>query len=73
MAKKLVTASPLLPSDLLTVRETAAVLRLSVSTIRSWVSYREIPFVKLRKAIGFRRGNIDALIVASIVSAKEAA
>ena len=56
--------------DLLTVRETAAVLRLSTSTIRSWILQRRIPFVKFyNKAIRFRRKDIDALIAASIVPA----
>jgi excisionase family DNA binding protein len=53
---------------LLTVRQTAAVLCLSVSTIRSWVLARRIPFVKLNgKAIRFRRADIEALIASSVV------
>jgi excisionase family DNA binding protein len=55
---------------LLTVRETAAVLRLSTSTIRSWILQRRIPFVKLyNKAIRFRRTDIEALIASSVVPA----
>jgi excisionase family DNA binding protein len=71
MPKKLV---PEVTSDLLTVQETAAALRLSVSTIRAWILHRRIPFVKLHnKAIRFRRADIDALIAASVVPAGEAA
>ena len=60
-------------SSLLNIRETAAVLRLSVSTIRSWVLNRRIPFVKLGKAIRFRRVDVDAFIAASVVSAEVSA
>jgi excisionase family DNA binding protein len=60
------------PSDatLLTVAETAEVLRLSVSAIRSWILQRRIPFVKLHdKAVRIRRADVDALIAASLVPA----
>jgi excisionase family DNA binding protein len=57
-------------ASLLTVAETAAVLRLSVSAIRAWILQRRIPFVKLHnKAIRFRRADIDPLIAASVVPA----
>jgi excisionase family DNA binding protein len=61
------------PSEgLLTVQEVAVVLRLSVSTIRSWVLLRRIPFVKLHnKAIRFKRTEIDALIAASVIPAEQ--
>jgi excisionase family DNA binding protein len=58
------------PSDatLLTVSETAAILRLSVSAIRSWVLQRRIPFVKIHnKAVRIRRADVDALIQKSLV------
>jgi excisionase family DNA binding protein len=63
------------PSDatLLTVAETATILRLSVSAIRSWVLQRRIPFIKLHnKAIRIRRADVDALIAASVVPAHPA-
>lgn len=63
---------PLSAQDLLTVHEVAAMLRVSVSTVRSWVLYRRINFVKLQnKLIRFRRSDIDALIASSIVRANE--
>jgi excisionase family DNA binding protein len=71
-----VPASPVpAPTDsLLTVREAAAVLRLSVSCIRAWILHRRIPFVKLQnKAVRIRRSDIDALIARSLVKAEEAA
>ena len=70
------TAVVLPPADatLLTVRETASVLRLSQSAIRSWILQRRIPFVKLHnKAIRFRRADIDALVASSVVPVGEKA
>jgi excisionase family DNA binding protein len=70
----LLKSAETLPSDLLTVRETAAVLRLSVSAIRSWVLQRRIPYVKLHnKAVRIRRVDIDALVASSVVPADEKA
>jgi excisionase family DNA binding protein len=55
-------------ATLLTVAETAAILRLSVSAIRSWVLHRRIPFVKIHnKAVRIRRADVDALIQKSLV------
>jgi excisionase family DNA binding protein len=65
---------PSVPSDaiLLTVRETAAILRLSQSAIRSWILQKKIPYIKLQnKAIRIRRSDVDALIAASLVPAKQ--
>jgi excisionase family DNA binding protein len=65
-----VAIAPPEDASLLTVAETATVLRLSVSAIRAWILQRRIPFVKLHnKAIRFRRADIDALIAASVVPA----
>jgi excisionase family DNA binding protein len=62
------------PSDaiLLTVRETASVLRLSQSAIRSWILQKKIPYIKLQnKAVRIRRSDLDALIAASLVTAQQ--
>ena len=57
-------------SDLLTVSETAALLRLKVSTVRAWVLQRRVPFVKLGgKRVFFRRADLEALIAASVIPA----
>lgn len=72
--KAIVDTVPSVPSDaiLLTVRETAAILRLSQSAIRSWILQKKIPHIKLQnKAIRILRSDIDALIAASLVPAKE--
>ena len=55
---------PSVPSDaiLLTVRETAAILRLSQSAIRSWILQKKIPYIKLQnKAVRIRRSDVDAV------------
>jgi excisionase family DNA binding protein len=57
-------------SDLLTVTETAALLRLKVSTVRAWVLQRRVPFVKLGgKRVFFRRTDLETLIAVSVVPA----
>jgi excisionase family DNA binding protein len=57
-------------SDLMTVSETAALLRLKVSTVRAWVLQRRVPFVKLGgKRVFFRRADLEALITASVIPA----
>jgi excisionase family DNA binding protein len=62
------------PSDaiLLTVRETASVLRLSQSAIRSWILQKKMPYIKLQnKAVRIRRSDLDAIIAASLVPVQQ--
>ncbi len=54
-------------SDLLTVPEAAALLRLKPSTIRAWVCQRKIPFVKLGRLVRIKRSDAEALIEASLI------
>ena len=54
-------------SDLLTVSEAAALLRLKPSTMRAWVHRRRIPFVKLGGRVLFRRSDLEAVIAKSVV------
>jgi excisionase family DNA binding protein len=56
-------------SDLLTVPETAAMLRLRPSTIRAWVCQRRIPFVKLGRLVRIKRSDAEAMIAMSVVPA----
>jgi excisionase family DNA binding protein len=56
--------------ELLTVPETAAVLRLRPSTIRSWILKRTMPYVKIGRRVFLRRADLDALVTASIVPAR---
>jgi hypothetical protein len=61
--------SPLFPSDLMSVKQTAKVLGISVKTLRDYILYREIEFVKPYGKIGFRPEAIADLIKRSIVPA----
>lgn len=56
--------------ELMTIPETAALLRLQVSTIRAWVLQRRVTFVKLGGRVFLRRTDLQALIDASVVPAK---
>jgi excisionase family DNA binding protein len=56
-------------SELLTVPEAAAFLRLKTSTIRAWTSQRRIPFVKVGRLVRIRRSDLEALIAGSVVPA----
>ncbi len=58
------------PSDLLTIPEAAAILRLKVSTLRAWRLQRRIPFVKLGRKIFVLRSDVDAFIKKSVVPAR---
>jgi excisionase family DNA binding protein len=63
-------AVPPTDATLLTVAETAAILRLSVSCIRAWILERRIPYIKIHnKAVRIRRSDVDALIARSLVEA----
>jgi excisionase family DNA binding protein len=54
--------------DLLTVNETAGMLRLQASTIRAWILHRRIPFVRLGRRVFVRRSDCEELITANIVA-----
>jgi excisionase family DNA binding protein len=58
-------------SDLLTVNEAAALLRLKPSTIRAWILHRKIPHIKLGGRVFLRKHDCDALIVSCVVPAHE--
>lgn len=54
--------------DLLTVPETAALLRLKTSTVRAWVCQRKIPYVKLGgRLVRIRRMDAEAIISSGLV------
>jgi len=57
--------------ELLTLPEGSAMLRLQLSTLRSWTLKKRIPYVKLGSRVFIRRGDCEALISASIVPARE--
>jgi len=60
-------------SELLTLSEASALLRIKVSTLRAWrTQRRELPFVKLGGRVFVRRSDTEALIARSIVPMHEA-
>jgi excisionase family DNA binding protein len=55
-------------TELLTVPEAAALLRLKVSTVRAWVCQRKIPYVKLGgRLVRIRRMDAEAIIASGLV------
>ena len=54
-------------SDLLTVPEASAFLRLKTSTIRAWVLKRKVVHLKVGGRVFLRRSDLEALIAASVV------
>lgn len=46
---------------LLTTEEVAEALNLSVYTLREWVQYRRIPFIRLGRCIRFRPADIERI------------
>ena len=74
----LVIPAPSSPDDLLTVREAAAELHLSESTIRAWILKKTIPYVKLKQgavtvrggSVRIRRLDITEIKASSLVPAK---
>jgi excisionase family DNA binding protein len=59
-------------SDLLSLSEASALLRIRVSTLRAWRTQRtKLPFVKLGGRVFVRRSDAEALIARSIVPTRE--
>jgi excisionase family DNA binding protein len=46
-------------------------LRLKVSTLRAWILRRKLPFVKVGRLVRIRKADIETLIAASVVPARE--
>jgi excisionase family DNA binding protein len=58
-------------SNLLTIPEFAAGLRLKTSTIRAWILQRRIPHYKLGGRVMLHRSDLEELICKSRVPAKQ--
>ena len=71
MPKKSAIQIPSPEVSLLTIKEVAALLRVSVSCVRAWRISRKLPVVQLNgKNLLFRRVDVDAFIAAKTVPAK---
>jgi excisionase family DNA binding protein len=54
--------------ELLTLAEAAKLLRLELSTLRSWrLKQCHLPFLKMGRLVFLRRADVEAFIAASIV------
>jgi excisionase family DNA binding protein len=49
-------------SPLLTLRETTAYLRISLSTLRRMIAYGAIPVVRIGKGVRVRQSDLETLI-----------
>lgn len=56
---------------LLTIAEASAILRLRPSTLRAWVLRRKLPYCKVGRLVRIRRTDVEHLIAASVVPARE--
>lgn len=50
--------------SLLTVKDAAGILSISVSTLYGWAWQRRIPFVKVGRALRFKKCDLDKFIMA---------
>lgn len=58
-------------SELLTLKEGADQLRLSIHTIRAWVFQKRIPFVRLGRRVLLRREDLEEFVNKNVVKAKQ--
>lgn len=57
--------------ELLSVPQAAAALGIKVSTVRSWVLHKRIPYVKYGgKLVRFRQADIQNFIAARVIPAE---
>jgi excisionase family DNA binding protein len=54
-------------AQLMDVGETAEMLRLKESTIRSWILKKKIPYVKLGRRVFVRQADVLQIIASSVV------
>ena len=58
-------------TELLDLREGSKQLHLSIFTLRSWVSQRRIPFVRLGRRVLLRKEDLEALVNKNLIEAQE--
>jgi excisionase family DNA binding protein len=62
MKQALAIDNQFLGSELLTAGEAAQYLRISEWTLRHWVSDRKIRFIKMGRAVRFKRAHLDRFL-----------
>ena len=63
--KKLLQPLPAQADRVMTVREAAEYLRMSVSTLYHWIQKKKIPVVKLSRSDRLLKSDLDAFILAN--------
>ncbi|MGA2466096.1 MAG: helix-turn-helix domain-containing protein [Thermodesulfobacteriota bacterium] len=56
--------------DLLSLREGAKELKLSIHTLRAWTYQKRIPFVRLGRRILLRREDLENLVKKNLIETK---
>jgi excisionase family DNA binding protein len=54
-------------TPLLSVSEAAEYLRISVFTLRTWVSQRKLSFIKLGSRVLFRREDLELFVASRVI------
>ena len=57
-------------ADLVSVKEAAGEMKVSVHTIRAWFAQRKIPFVKLGRRTLLRREDLEDFVNRNVVKAQ---
>lgn len=56
--------------ELLTLAETAELLKIKPSTLRAWILRRKLPYCKVGRLVRIRRADLDKVIEDSLVPAR---
>ena len=71
MASKSNLKIPDKESRLITIKEAASYLAVSVSTLYGWVWQRRIPFIKMGRALRFDRADLEQFVQANRVQPRK--
>ena len=71
MASKSNLKDPDKESRLITIKEAASYLAVSVSTLYGWVWQRRIPYIKMGRALRFDRADLEQFVQANRVQPRK--
>ena len=57
--------------DLLSLKEGARELNISIHTLRAWIYQKRVPFVRLGRRVLLRKGDIEEFVNRNVVEARE--
>lgn len=58
-------------ADLVNLKEASTELRISIYALRSWISQKRLPCVRLGRRVLLRREDIEEFVNKNVVEAKE--